>query len=203
MLTFDDRAAPTVGAPYGLGLMDYGNGYWGHAGETAGFQTIWFTNPGDKITVVGLSNSAAFSSWSFMNARNILNQGSAQPLSAVSFVPGFTLPTHWNWIQQQSPTGVSEIRPGTTLDLSRDGTAYVTSATCDIPGNTYVAGTFTVDAAQRISFKFEAPDESCKEPGDAVQLAELLTHAAAWQLKDGNLVIELAADGGTLLFEAK
>jgi hypothetical protein len=34
-------------------------------------------------------------------------------------------------------------------------------------------------------------------------VVELLTHAASWQFKDGLLAIELAADGGTLLFKNK
>ena len=59
MLTFDERAVPVGGAPFGLGLIDFGNGYWGHEGQTAGFQSLWYTHPDEGITVIGLTNSAA------------------------------------------------------------------------------------------------------------------------------------------------
>ena len=64
--------------PYGLGLMDFSGaapGYWGHEGQTAGFQSLWYTNPDTGITVVGLSNSATFVAWSFLNALQLLGSG--------------------------------------------------------------------------------------------------------------------------------
>ena len=73
MLAFDDRAMNAGGAPFGLGLIDFGNGTFGHEGQTAGFQSLWYTNPEEGITVVGLTNSAAYSAYSFLNVRNILN----------------------------------------------------------------------------------------------------------------------------------
>jgi hypothetical protein len=83
--------------------------------------------------------------------------------------------------------------------LINDGTATLKNGSCGI----YTNGTYTVDADQRIAFKFDAPDPACTNPGDAAKLAELLTHAASWQFRDGLLAIELATDGGTLLFKVK
>ncbi len=198
MLTFDNRSSMSVGMPYGLGLMDVGDGYWGHEGQTLGFQSLWFTNPDKHITVVGLSNSGNFSGFNFLNVLNILNQQGAQPLAAVGLLP-LNLPVTWEWVQQQSPTGVTDIQPGTTLFLAKTGTATVRNGLCGI----YANGTFTVDGDQRISFKFGAPEASCTTPGDAAKLTELLSNAAYWQFRDGMLAIELAADGGTLLFKVK
>ena len=75
MLTFDPNGEDGL-MPYGLGLMDFSKvgapGYWGHGGQTAGFQSLWYTNPDTGITVVGLSNSAKFSAYSFLNVASLL-----------------------------------------------------------------------------------------------------------------------------------
>lgn len=74
MLTFDP-AGMNGSLPYGLGLIDFSPvapGSWGHEGQTAGFQSLWFTNPDSEITVVGLSNSATFSAFSFLNVASML-----------------------------------------------------------------------------------------------------------------------------------
>jgi D-alanyl-D-alanine carboxypeptidase len=199
MLTFDAKALMSSGFPYGLGLFDAGDGYWGHAGETLGFQTIWFTNPDTGITVVGFSNSASFKAYNFLNAVNILKQAGAQPVSAVGLLNLGPLPVDWEWVQTESPTGVTDIQPGTLLRLTKGGSAEMRNGLCA----PYTTGTFTVDGDQHIGFKFDAPDAACTTPGDLAKLAELLTHAAAWQFRDGLLAIELAADGGTLLFKYK
>jgi D-alanyl-D-alanine carboxypeptidase len=199
MLTFDAKSLMSLGFPYGLGLFDAGDGYWGHAGETLGFQTIWFTNPDTGSTVVGLSNSGSFKAYNFLNAVNILKQAGAQPVSAVGLLNIGPLPVDWEWVQTVSPTGVTDVPAGTRLTLTKGGAAVVKNDLCP----TYANGKFTVDADQHIGFKFDAPDASCTTPGDAAKLAELLTHAAFWRFKDGLLTIELAADGGTLLFKYK
>lgn len=76
MLSFDP-AGMDGSMPYGLGLMDFSlvgaPGSWGHEGQTAGFQSLWFTNPDSEITVVGLSNSASFGAFSFLNVASILS----------------------------------------------------------------------------------------------------------------------------------
>jgi hypothetical protein len=197
MLTFDDRSLMSLGMSYGLGLFNVGNGYWGHAGQTLGFQSIWFTNPDENITVVGLTNSANFTAQEFLNALNIVKQGHALPLPGLGLLPSLTLPISWEWVKTESPAGVEEVKPGTGVTLIQDGTATVRNSAC----GTYANGTYTVDADQRITFKFDAPDPACTTPGDAVKLAELLANATYWQFRDGYLAVELAADGGTLLFK--
>jgi D-alanyl-D-alanine carboxypeptidase len=199
MLTFDERALMSLGGSYGLGLFNVGNGYWGHAGQTLGFQSIWFTNPEEKITVVGLTNSANFTAQEFINALNILKQGHALPLPGLGLLPELAFPIDWEWVQTVSPTGITEVPTGTVLSMVHDGTATVKNSLCGIDAN----GTYTVDADQRIAFKFDAPDAACTTPGDATKLADLLTHAAYWRFQDGYLALELAADGGTLLFKVK
>lgn len=57
---------------YGLGLIDFGNGNWGHEGQTAGFQSLWFINPERGTVVVGLTNSAAYSGFNFLDVDAIL-----------------------------------------------------------------------------------------------------------------------------------
>ena len=47
-------------------------GSWGHEGQTAGFQSLWYTDPETGVTVVGLTNSAAYSAFSFLNIIGIL-----------------------------------------------------------------------------------------------------------------------------------
>ena len=159
---------------------------------------MWATNPDKHITVVGLSNSGNFKGYNFLNVLAILNHEGAQPLAAVGLVP-LKLPVIWEWVQQESPTGVTDIQPGTRLFLTKGGPASIRNGLC----GTYADGTYTVDGDQHISFKFDAPDPACTTPGDTAKLTELLTHAAAWQFRDGYLAIELAADGGTLLFKTK
>jgi D-alanyl-D-alanine carboxypeptidase len=199
MLTFDAKALMSAGFPYGLGLFDIGDGYWGHEGATLGFQSLWFTNPDTGITVVGLSNSGSFEGYNFINVISILQQRGAQPVSAMGLLNLGPLPVDWEWVQTESPTGVTDIQPGTLLRLTKGGLAEMRNGLCA----PYTTGTFTVDGDQHIGFKFDAPDASCTTPGDLAKLAELLTHAAAWQFRDGLLAIELAADGGTLLFKYK
>lgn len=76
MLAFDPNAMDGI-MPYGLGLMDFSlvgaPESWGHEGQTAGFQTLWYTNPQSGVTVVGLSNSASFSAYAFLNAASIVS----------------------------------------------------------------------------------------------------------------------------------
>ncbi len=78
MLTFDPNGMGGQ-APYGLGLMDFSlagaPGYWGHEGQTAGFQSLWYTNPDTGITVVGLSNSSEFSAYAFLSVAPQLGSG--------------------------------------------------------------------------------------------------------------------------------
>ena len=74
MLTFDPNGMDGM-MPYGLGLIDFSNadaaGYWGHEGQTAGFQSLWYTNPDTDITVIGLTNSATFEAWAFLKVMEL------------------------------------------------------------------------------------------------------------------------------------
>ena len=75
MLTFDPNGMDGM-MPYGLGLIDFSKagaaeGYWGHEGQTTGFQTLWYTNPDTGITVIGLTNSATFSAWAFLEVMKL------------------------------------------------------------------------------------------------------------------------------------
>ncbi len=76
MLTFDPDGEEGL-LPYGLGLMDFSligaPGYWGHTGQTAGFATIWYTNPDTDITVIGLPNSATYNAFSFLGVLSLLS----------------------------------------------------------------------------------------------------------------------------------
>ena len=75
MLDFNPNGSGGL-MPYGLGLIDFTvvdqSGFWGHEGQTAGFQTLWYTNPETKITVVGLSNSASYSAFAFLKVADLL-----------------------------------------------------------------------------------------------------------------------------------
>jgi amidase len=43
---------------YGLGLIEYTNGVWGHGGQTLGFESEMMFVPGTDITMVALTNAA-------------------------------------------------------------------------------------------------------------------------------------------------
>jgi len=75
MLTFNPNAMNGL-IGYGLGLQDFSKvgvpGSWGHGGQTAGFQSLWYTNPETGVTVVGLTNSAAYLAYSFLEVASLL-----------------------------------------------------------------------------------------------------------------------------------
>jgi D-alanyl-D-alanine carboxypeptidase len=70
MLTFDPNGLDGM-LPYGLGLIDFGRaglpGYWGHEGQTPGFQSLWYTNPHSGVTVIGLTNSGVYSAFGLLD----------------------------------------------------------------------------------------------------------------------------------------
>ena len=43
---------------YGLGLIEYGQGVWGHEGQTPGYESTMMFVPGTDITMVALTNAA-------------------------------------------------------------------------------------------------------------------------------------------------
>jgi CubicO group peptidase (beta-lactamase class C family)/pimeloyl-ACP methyl ester carboxylesterase len=99
MLIFDPNGMDGL-MPYGLGLMDYSKvgapGSWGHAGETAGFQSLWYTNPETGVTVVGLTNSAAYQAFTFLQIAGLLNSNAPDtteaPAAEVAAVDSSVIP---------------------------------------------------------------------------------------------------------------
>ncbi len=196
MLAFDEDALYVVGGPYGLGLIDFGNGYWGHEGQTAGFQTLWYTNPDEQITVVGLTNSAAYHGFAFLNVLNILEGEGAKPFTAGTLLPvGNLLSSKWAWVQLVEPSGTSDIAPGTVLTLAKDGTAIAKGEGCGT-----AIGPFTSDASSQISFELDTSLLTCDDQAPVTQLVSLLGGAGTWHFDNGRLLISLD-DDGTLLFE--
>ena len=75
MLTFNPNGMDGA-APYGLGLIDFSPfgsvGYWGHEGQTPGFQSLWATHPEAGVTIIGLSNSGTFNAFGFLGVVEML-----------------------------------------------------------------------------------------------------------------------------------
>jgi len=54
-----DVIADKLGAKgYGIGLIEYADGVWGHGGQTLGFESEIMFVPGTDVTLVGLTNAA-------------------------------------------------------------------------------------------------------------------------------------------------
>lgn len=64
---------------YGLGLQRFGEGFYGHNGQSAGFQSIWAVEPETGLVLVGLVNNAAFSAYDLLSAREVLRGPVACP----------------------------------------------------------------------------------------------------------------------------
>jgi len=200
MLSFDPSARLGVGAPYGLGLLDVaGDGSaWGHGGQTLGFQSLWFTDPGAGIVVVGLTNSATYSADNLLNVRNILQGQGTQPFGPLTLLPvGELIPTSWAWTQFVNPAESVAIDAGAGLviDLAKSQSVTVKSAEC---GEAY--GAYTTDGGGQISFDLDDSSLTCEADSLAEQLVQHLQDAALWYFDNGSLVIELPADGGSLIF---
>jgi len=204
MLPFNDAARLALGGPYGLGLIEMADGYFGHGGQTLGFQSIWYTNPDEGITVVGLTNSATYPAWNLVNVLNIVDGEGAKPLSPVTMMPvgddaqgilGDAVASWWEWVQMADASGVTDSAPGTFLLLFKDGSAKVKSEACG-----EAAGTFAVDPSWQISFDLDASGITCDSGEPAAQLLGLLDSADTWRFENGGLAIALD-DGATLLFK--
>jgi D-alanyl-D-alanine carboxypeptidase len=200
MLTFYPAAKFSVGGPYGLGLIDFaGDGtVWGHGGQTLGFQSLWFTDPKKGIVVTGLTNSATYSANAFLNVLNILEGKGAQPVSPITLLPvGDLIPTNWTWVHFTNPEGATDIdeTTGLTLAIAKDQKVTVKSNDC---GEAY--GTYTVDGSGQINFEIDGTSLTCDAESQAAQLVQHLNDAARWHFDNGELVIDLPADGGTLVF---
>jgi hypothetical protein len=199
MLTFDPAALQVLGAPYGLGLFDAaGDGsVWGHGGQTLGFQSLWVTDPQKGIVVVGLTNSATYAATELLNVLNILHGNGALPVDGAALLPA-GLPTTWQWTQFVMPEEVSEIDEAANFKviLVADGSALFINPDCGA-----AAGTYTVDGPGQINFDLDASGLTCDADSLAVQLVQHLNDAVSWHFDNGMLVIELPADGGSLILE--
>lgn len=201
MLKFDPSAKFGVGFPYGLGLGDFaGDGTtWGHAGQTLGFQSLWFTNPEKRIRVVGLTNSATYKADAFLNVLNILEGEGALPLSPITLLPvGDFLPTKWAWKQFNNPVEMTDIdqAAGLTLEIAKDKKVTINSSDCGS-----ASGAYTVDGSGAIDFEIDASTLTCAADSLAAKFVQYLNDATRWQFANGNLIVELPADGGSLVFE--
>lgn len=198
MLEFDPNAK-SVGFPYGLGLGDFtGDGaFWGHAGQTLGFQSLWYTNPEKGIRVVGLSNSATYEAYTFLNVINMLEGDGALPISPVTLLPiGDSIPTLWVWKQFTNPSESTEIdeTAGLILTIAKNQNVSVTTS-CGA-----ASGTYTVDGSGAINFELDASTLTCEADSLDAKFVQYLIDAARWNFANGDLIIELPADGGVLKF---
>ncbi|MEZ4769616.1 MAG: serine hydrolase [Caldilineales bacterium] len=198
MLAFNPAGAPLL-APYGLGVMDMGDGYWGHGGTTPGFESLWAINPDEGTLIVGLSNSGSYANWNFLNVRNILTGKGAQPFIADYIGPatgadGQGFPVAWQWIRTVDSSGVRELDPTVTISLRKDGTASASSTTCGP-----VDGTFTASAPDALDFDLDASAVTCLAGDPLVELLGLLDTIASWRFENGEMIIVLE-DGMELGF---
>ena len=199
MLTFDPAALQVLGAPYGLGLLDAaGDGsVWGHGGQTLGYQSLWVTDPEKGIVLVGLTNSAAYGAGELLNVLNILEGNGALPVDGGTLFPA-AAPTTWQWAQFVTPEEATEIDDSGNfrIILVADGSALFINPDCGA-----ASGSYTVDGPGQISFALDASGLTCDADSLAAQLVQHLNEAESWRFDNGMLVIELPADGGSLIFE--
>jgi hypothetical protein len=200
MLTFYEAAKLSVGGPYGLGLIDFaGDGtVWGHGGQTLGFQSLWYVQPETGTVVVGLTNSAAYGANAFLNVLNILDGKGAQPFSSWTLTPlGDFIGTTWTWKKFNNPVEAVDIAEtaGLSLLISRNGTVTVNSAAC---GEAY--GTYSSAGIGNISFDIDDSSWTCADYSPAGRFVDYLNQATSWSFNNGSMLVELPADGGTMVF---
>jgi D-alanyl-D-alanine carboxypeptidase len=200
MLAFNPDAATGLG-PYGLGLLDFaGDGtVWGHAGETLGWQSIWFTDPENEILVVGWADAGSYKIYSLLNVLNILNGSGAQPITGFTLLPvGEIAPSRWSWTQFINPAESMDIEQsaGTRININKDQTVLVVHPDCGL-----AAGTYTVDGTGQIDFELDDSNVTCAADSLFGQFIQHLQDAARWHFDNGDLVLELPADGGSLIFD--
>jgi D-alanyl-D-alanine carboxypeptidase len=201
MIAFDENALMVAGTPYGLGLMDMsGDGaYWGHEGQTAGFQSLWYTNPDKEIVVVALTNSASYNAFSFLNVINILEGDGALPVGPVTLLPvGALAPTSWEWAQFVNPVDSTDIDESTGLELviAKDQSVTINSSDCGS-----ASGAYTVDGLNSIDFDIDDSGITCDADSLAGQFVGYLSDATSWHFDNGGLAVELPMDGGAMVFK--
>jgi hypothetical protein len=172
---------------------------WGHAGQTLGFQSLWYTNPEKEMRVVGLTNSATYEAYAFLNVINILEGDGALPISPITLLPvGDLLPTIWAWTQFINPAGSTNVNEAAVLNLeiAKDQSVTVNSSDCGS-----ASGAYTVGGSGTIDFEIDASTLTCDAESLAAQFVGHLNDATHWYFANGSLIIELPADGGSLVFE--
>lgn len=203
MLTFDSNGMEGA-MPYGLGLIDFSlvsaPGSWGHEGQTAGFQSLWYTNADTGITVVGLTNSAAYSAWTFLLVNNILTamDDSATDTTDTPAGEETTLTAHpWQWNAVVSPVAEVEVEMPESYQVTfnEDGTVNIV-ADCNNASGTYTddEGAITIAIGPMTLV-------ACPEGSRSDQFLALLSGTASYFIVEDRLFIDLMADGGTMAFE--
>lgn len=199
MLMFNQDALDS-GFPYAMGLIDFaGDGtVWGHAGATPGFQSLWYTDPEDGIIVVGLTNSGDYSAFAFLSVLNILEGNGAQPFGPNAMLPGQLIGTIWAWEQFITPVEADDIdeAAGLVILINRDGSVTVSSTDCG-----QALGTYTSSGMGNIEFDIDASSLTCAADSLAGQFVQHLNDATSWNFYNGSPLIELSADGGTMVFK--
>ena len=194
MLDFNQDAKSLVGGAYGLGLIDFGDGYWGHEGQTAGFQSLWFTNPEAQTTVVGLTNSAAYKAFLLLNIRNILDGSGLKPFTYLTLLP-ISLSSTWEWKTIEDSNGSKVIEPGTTIILGEDDSAGIKGIGCGI-----AFGAFKISSPNILAFTIDDKSTmTCTGEEPVVKLLSLLENEVSWYFQNGELIFELK-DGEVLKF---
>jgi len=201
MLAFDPSALMEGGAPYGLGLMDFsGDGaYWGHSGQTIGFASLWYINPDKEILVVALTNSASYNVYAFLNVINILEGDGALPVSPVTLLPiGGFAPTTWEWVQFVNPLEIVDIDEATGLELviAKNQGVIINSSNCGS-----ASGSLTVGGMNTINFDLDDSGITCDADSLTGQFVQYLNEATSWHFDNGELIIEMPMDAGTMIFE--
>lgn len=198
MLSFNPAAKYTIGGPYGLGLIDYaGDGsVWGHGGQTLGFSSLWFIDPEKGIIVIGLTNSANYNADGVLNVLQILEGDGTLPVAPYTLLPiGF--PTKWQWVQFVTQVEATEMdaTADLTLTLGKDQSVSIIDPKCGV-----ASGLYTVDRLGNLDVNIDASGLNCDVGSLTGQFVQHLNDAVSWHFDNGRLVIELPADGGSLIF---
>jgi hypothetical protein len=62
-------------------------------------------------------------------------------------------------------------------------------------------GTYTSSGMGNIDFEVDASSLTCAADSQAGQFVQLLNDATSWNFSNGSLLIELPADGSTMVFK--
>jgi hypothetical protein len=150
------------------------------------------------IIVVGLTNSGDYSGWAFLNVLNILEGNGAQPFGPRAMLPGQLFGTVWGWEKLVTPEEADDIdeAAGLVIIVSRKGSVAVGSTDCG-----EAQGTYTSSGMGNIDFDIDGSSLTCAADSQAGQFVQYLNDATSWTFNNGSLLIELPADGGSLVLK--